>query len=155
MQTSTSVPTVARHLMMSSISSFARLTRQHWYRQTYGADRRTLSGNSAISRRETHIEMNMDWKANNNNPWICGQTPPEWLHCWPDGRRSWLNIGLHPLARVMGVGRQQEEDPFQKLKKAIMEAPLSVYPKEGGGWDFTKQLGNEIIIIFGLVGLFN
>ena len=22
--------------------------------------------------------------------WICGQTPPEWLHCWPDGRRSWL-----------------------------------------------------------------
>ena len=23
-------------------------------------------------------------------PWICGQTPPEWLHCWPDGRRSWL-----------------------------------------------------------------
>ena len=57
----------ARRLMMSSISSFARLTRLHWYRQTYGADRRSLSGNSAISRRETHIEMNMDWKANNNN----------------------------------------------------------------------------------------
>ena len=29
-------------------------------RQTYGADRRTLCGNSAISRRETQIEMNMD-----------------------------------------------------------------------------------------------
>ena len=24
------------------------------------------------------------------HPWICGQTPPEWLHCWSDGRRSWL-----------------------------------------------------------------
>ena len=24
------------------------------------------------------------------HPWICGQTPPEWLHCWPDGRSSWL-----------------------------------------------------------------
>ena len=24
------------------------------------------------------------------HPWICGQTLPEWLHCWPDGRRSWL-----------------------------------------------------------------
>ena len=23
-------------------------------------------------------------------PWICGHTPPRWLHCWPDGRRSWL-----------------------------------------------------------------
>ena len=67
MQASTSVHTVARRIMMSSISSFARLTRLHWYRQTYGADRRTLSGNSAISRRETHIEKNMDWKANNNN----------------------------------------------------------------------------------------
>ena len=24
------------------------------------------------------------------HPWICGQTPPVSLHCWPDGRRSWL-----------------------------------------------------------------
>ena len=24
------------------------------------------------------------------HPWIYGQTPPEWLHYWPDGRRSWL-----------------------------------------------------------------
>ena len=24
------------------------------------------------------------------HPWICGQTPPERLHCWPDRRRSWL-----------------------------------------------------------------
>ena len=67
MQASTSVPTVARRHMMSSISSFSQLTRLQWYRQTYGADRRTLSGNSTISRRETRIEMNMDWKANNNN----------------------------------------------------------------------------------------
>ena len=37
------------------------------YRQIYGADRRTLSGNSAISRRDTQIELNRDWKANNNN----------------------------------------------------------------------------------------
>ena len=40
-------------LMMSSISSFTRLTRLHSYHQTYGADRRLLSGNSAISKRET------------------------------------------------------------------------------------------------------
>ena len=24
------------------------------------------------------------------HPWICGQTPPKWLHYLPDGRRSWL-----------------------------------------------------------------
>ena len=24
------------------------------------------------------------------HPWICGQTLPEWLHCWIDRRRSWL-----------------------------------------------------------------
>ena len=24
------------------------------------------------------------------HPWICGQTPPECLHCWPNGRRNWL-----------------------------------------------------------------
>ena len=23
-------------------------------------------------------------------PWICGQSPPEWLHCWSVERRSWL-----------------------------------------------------------------
>ena len=45
---------------------------------------------------------------------ICGQTPPEWPHCWPDGRWSWLvtisgKIGLLPLARVMGVGEQQQQ----------------------------------------------
>ena len=67
MQASTSVPTVVRRHMTSSISSYARLTRLQRYRQTYGADRRTLSGNSAISRRETQIEINMDWKPNNNN----------------------------------------------------------------------------------------
>ena len=36
-----------------------------WHRQVHGAYRRTLSGTSAISRRETQIEMKMDWKANN------------------------------------------------------------------------------------------
>ena len=45
--------------MMSSISSFARPTRPQSHRQIYEADRRTLSGNSAISRRKTQIEMNM------------------------------------------------------------------------------------------------
>ena len=24
------------------------------------------------------------------HPWICGQTPSKWLHCWPDEWRSWL-----------------------------------------------------------------
>ena len=32
---------------------------------------------------------------------------------------------------------------------------IYIYLSEGGGLDFTKQLGNEIIIILGLVGLFN
>ena len=67
MQASTSVQAVARRHMMSSISSFVRLSRLQWYRKPYGTDRRTLSGNSAISRRKTQIEMNMDWKANINN----------------------------------------------------------------------------------------
>ena len=25
-----------------------------------------------------------------SHPCICGWTPQEWLHCWPDGRRGWL-----------------------------------------------------------------
>ena len=29
---------------------------------------------------------------------------------------------------------EKEEDSFQKLKEAITEAPLVVYPKEGGGF---------------------
>ena len=24
------------------------------------------------------------------HPWMCGHTPLKALHCWPDGRRSWL-----------------------------------------------------------------
>ena len=93
MQTSTSVPTAARRLMMSSISSFARLTRLHWYRQTYGADRRTLFGNSAISRRETHIEMNMDWKANNNTH--LDRSPDVWGQ--PMSKNYSFLRGLHHL----------------------------------------------------------
>ena len=30
-----------------------------------------------------------------------------------------------------------------------------MYLSKSGGWDFTKQLGNVIISILGLVGLFN
>ena len=41
------------------------------------------------------------------HPWICGQTPPDGLQCWPDGRRSWLVD--HKLKDqtppVMGMGR--------------------------------------------------
>ena len=52
------------------------------------------------------------------HPWICWQTPPEWLHCWPDGRRklaggpqAGTSDSPPPLARVMGVGwHQQEQD---------------------------------------------
>ena len=49
--------------------------------------------------------------------WICVQTPPEWLHCWPDGRRSWLvdhkrEDRTPPLVRVMGVCRQQQHYGF-------------------------------------------
>ena len=32
---------------------------------------------------------------------------------------------------------------------------IYIYLAEGGGWDLTKQLGNVIIIMLGLVGLFN
>ena len=32
---------------------------------------------------------------------------------------------------------------------------VCMYFSEGEGWDFTKQLGNVIIIMLGLVGLFN
>ena len=47
------------------------------------------------------------------HPWICGQTPPELLHWWPDARRSWLvdhkpEDRTPPLARVMGVGRRHQ-----------------------------------------------
>ena len=44
----------------SSISSFARPTRPQLDRQIYGAERRTLFGNSVISGRKTQMEMNMD-----------------------------------------------------------------------------------------------
>ena len=63
-----SVQTVARRHMMSSSFFVCPLTRLQWYRHTYGSDRWTLSGNSAISRRETQIEMNMDWKMKQQPP---------------------------------------------------------------------------------------
>ena len=43
---------------------------------------------------------------------ICGHTPPEWLHCWPDGQeklaggpQAWRSDSPPPLAKVMWVGR--------------------------------------------------
>ena len=48
-----SVPTAVRRHTTSSISSLARLIRRHLFCQTYGANQWNLSGNSAISRRET------------------------------------------------------------------------------------------------------
>ena len=68
---------------------------------------------SVTSTHTTHIiSSTAPTYAPHCHPWICGQTPPEWLHCWPDGGEAdwWTtsgNIGLPPLARVMGVGRQQ------------------------------------------------
>ena len=56
------------------------------------------------------------------HPWICGQTPSDLLNCWPDGRRSWLvdhkrehRTHPPPLARVMGVGRQQQHNTSIQL----------------------------------------
>ena len=43
------MPHEVKHLLVSH----ARLIRRHWFRQTYGANQWTPSGNSAISRRET------------------------------------------------------------------------------------------------------
>ena len=68
---------------------------------------------SVTSTHTTHIiSSTAPTYAPHCQPWNCGQTPPERLHCWPDGRRSWLvdhkrEHRTHPLARVMGVGRQQ------------------------------------------------
>ena len=46
---------------------------------------------SVTSTHTTHIiSSTAPTYAPHCHPWICGQTPPEWLHCWPDGRRSWL-----------------------------------------------------------------
>ena len=43
------------------------------------------------------------------HPWICGQSPPEWLHCWSYGRRTgwWTTtgkIGLPPTSKGHGSG---------------------------------------------------
>ena len=46
---------------------------------------------SVTSTHTTHIiSSTVPTYAPHCRPWICGQTPPEWLHCWPDGRRSCL-----------------------------------------------------------------
>ena len=64
------------------------------------------------------------------HPWICGRTPPEWLNCWPDGRRSWLvdhkrEYQILPLARVMGVVRQQH------VRLRSVKLPSSDYRRRG------------------------
>ena len=46
---------------------------------------------SVTSTHTTHIiSSTAPTYAPHCHPWICGKTPLEWLHCWPDGRRSWL-----------------------------------------------------------------
>ena len=69
---------------------------------------------SVTSTHTTHIiSSTAPTYAPHCHPWVCGQNP-EWLHCWPDGRRSWLvdhkrEHRTPPLARVMGVGSQQRD----------------------------------------------
>ena len=45
---------------------------------------------SVTSTHTTHISSTAPTYAPHCHPWICGQTPPELLSCWPDGQRSWL-----------------------------------------------------------------
>ena len=46
---------------------------------------------SVTSTHTTHIiSSTASTYAPHCHPWICGQTPPGRLHCWLDGRRSWL-----------------------------------------------------------------
>ena len=46
---------------------------------------------SVTSTHTTHIiSSTVPTYAPHCHPWICGQTPPERQHCWPDGRKSWL-----------------------------------------------------------------
>ena len=40
---------------------------------------------------------------------------------------------------------EEEEDSFQKLKEAITEAPLLVYPKEGGGFVLDTDASDKAI----------
>ena len=40
---------------------------------------------------------------------------------------------------------EEEEDSFQKLKEAITDAPLLVYPKEGGGFVLDTYASDKAI----------
>ena len=67
---------------------------------------------SVTSTHTTHIiSSTAPTYAPHCHPWICGQTPPNCTAGQMDGEAGWWttrgNIGLPPLARVMGVGRQQ------------------------------------------------
>ena len=65
---------------------------------------------SVTSTHTTHIiSSTAPTYAPHCHPWICGQTPPEWLHCWSDGRRSWLLDHKREHRTSIGVGRQQHE----------------------------------------------
>ena len=48
-------------------------------------------------------------------------------------------------AKVKFDWGKEEEDSFQKLKEAITEAPLLVYPKEGGGFVLDTDASDKAI----------
>ena len=67
-----------------------------------------------IHTHDTHHLFNCTHIRTTLSPLDLWTDPPEWLHCWPDGRRSWLvdhkwEHQTPPLARVMEVGRQQQD----------------------------------------------
>ena len=44
------------------------------------------------------------------HPWICEQTPPKWLRSWLLDHKLEDRTPPPPLARVMGVGRHQQQE---------------------------------------------
>ena len=48
-------------------------------------------------------------------------------------------------AKVKFDWGEEEEDSFQKLKEAITEAPLLVYPREGGGFVLDTDASDKAI----------
>ena len=93
------MPPAARRHMMSSISSLALLIRRHWYRQTYGADQGTPSGNSAISRRETYTETNQDLRRTTT----CSSSSSK--HAWAASHHIWnCSFSLHLIVLLSTWG---------------------------------------------------
>ena len=63
-------------------------------------------------------------------PGICGKTPPERLDGWADGRRSWLvdhklKDQTAQLARVMGVGRHQQQHCQRRMYSILLKKIVS------------------------------